>query len=107
MARAFEDAAIEVLVAKTRKAITESDMNIKSLIVGGGVSANTHLARELEKMTKEFHEQSLTLLMPSRKLSTDNALMIGLAAYINIKTNPEILENKAPIIARGNAKLGE
>jgi len=105
MARAFEDAAIEVLVAKTRKAITESDVDIKSLIVGGGVSANAHLARELEEMAKEFHEQGLTLLMPSRKLSTDNALMIGLAGYIKVKTEPEVLQNQEPIIAKGNLSL--
>ena len=104
MARAFEDAAIGVLIAKTRKAVEENP-EVKSLIVGGGVSANTHLARELEKMTKEFHEQGLTLLMPSRKLSTDNALMIGLAGFIKVKTEPEVLQNQEPIIARGNLSL--
>lgn len=107
MARAFEDAAIEVLVEKTRKAITERP-EIKTLIVGGGVSANIHLKRELEKMVSQFPE--VTLRLPSRLLSTDNALMIGLAAYIKVKKNPEILNPPAggqtPIKAEGNAKLG-
>lgn len=103
MARAFEDAAVEVLVEKTRKALEERP-RIKTLIVGGGVSANTHLKRELEKMVKDFPE--INLRLPSRLLSTDNALMVGLAAYIDVKTNPEILKNNTPIQACGNVKLG-
>ena len=107
MARAFEDASVEVLVEKTRKAITESEDEIKTLIVGGGVSANNHLKRELEKLCAEL--PGVTLKMPSRALSTDNALMIGLAAYIKVKKNPEILDppagGQAPIKAEGNLSL--
>ena len=101
MARAFEDAAVEVLVEKTRKAILEKD-NIKTLIVAGGVSANKHLREETKKMAQSIN---LEAKLPSLELSGDNALMIGLAAYIKVKKNTEIIGNQAPIKAEGNLTL--
>ena len=103
MARAFEDAAIEVLVEKTRRALLKLDREVKTLIVAGGVSANLHLSRELNKLTNEFPNTNLCL--PTKSLTTDNAIMIGIAAFIKISRKPEILKDKIPIIARGNLSL--
>lgn len=100
IARAFEDAAVEVLVEKTRKALLKLGNKIKTLIVGGGVSANLHLSRELNKHIKEFPD--ITLRMPTGLMSTDNAIMIGIAAFIKIRQNPEILKEKTLIKAIGN-----
>jgi N6-L-threonylcarbamoyladenine synthase len=100
VARAFEDAAIEVLVEKTRKALESLGDKVKTLIVGGGVAANARLALELEKLEASFPD--LTLLMPERTLTTDNALMIGIAAFENIMLNPEILKTGGELKARGN-----
>ncbi|MEA3399475.1 MAG: tRNA (adenosine(37)-N6)-threonylcarbamoyltransferase complex transferase subunit TsaD [Patescibacteria group bacterium] len=89
MAKEFEDAVVEVLVHKTKKAIKK--YNAKTLIVGGGVSANQKLQKELKKLNIEVH-------LPPKGLSTDNALMIALAGYFNQK-------NSHPLKADGNWKL--
>jgi N6-L-threonylcarbamoyladenine synthase len=84
IAREFEDAAIEVLVSKTKKALANT--SAKTLIVGGGVIANTYLRHELTHMLTEFPD--VRLLLPTRELSTDNAVMIGIAGYISYIKNP-------------------
>lgn len=105
VARAFEDAAIEVLIAKTRKAL-DTLLEIKTLIVAGGVSANTFLSSELKKLTEEFPQ--IELLIPDKLLTTDNAVMIGIAGYIQAKLHPEKLSPAArgeasnKIVAKGN-----
>ena len=99
IAREFEDSVTEVLVTKTRKALEK--YAAKTLIIGGGVIANTHLRTEFEKVIKDFPETSL--LIPKHSLTTDNATMIALAGYIRI------LKNKIPNVdnlkAEGNLKL--
>ena len=103
MARAFEDAAIEVLVEKTRRALLELGGEAKTLIVAGGVSANLHLSRELKKLVGELHD--ITLSMPQRLLTTDNAIMIGIAAFIKLSREPEVLRNQIAIRADGNLSI--
>ena len=49
------------------------------LLASGGVMANLELRKRLRKMAKELN---LPILMPAQKnLNTDNAAMIGVAAY--------------------------
>ena len=114
MARAFEDAAVDVLVDKTRKALIDLGNNdqpslklrlgaVKTLIVAGGVSANIHLIREFEKLVSELPE--IDFRIPTRLLSSDNAIMIGITAFINISQKPEILEKGSLISASGNLSL--
>jgi N6-L-threonylcarbamoyladenine synthase len=99
VARAFEDAVMDVLLAKTRQALGAYDA--KSLIVAGGVSASPRV-RELFQnlMATEFPE--VALLFPAKGLATDNAVMIGVAAYVKTLSRPESLSPHAPIEARGN-----
>src|SRR3989344_230152 len=74
----FENAVTDVIVAKVTTTLEES--GAKTLVVGGGVSANAHLRSSLNNMMhKEF--PSVTLLIPPLHLTTDNAVMIALAAY--------------------------
>ena len=103
VARAFEDAAVGVLIEKTRRALLELGVEIKTLIVAGGVSANLHLSRELEKLASEF--SNLSLYLPTKYLTTDNAVMIGIAAFIRVTKEPEILKNQIEIRARGNLSI--
>lgn len=104
MARAFEDAAVEVLVEKTRQALLHLGNDIETLIVAGGVSANLHLSRELEHMMIEF--PTTKLYLPVRTLTTDNAIMIGIAGFISIILDPKILRNQnRSIRAEGNLLL--
>jgi N6-L-threonylcarbamoyladenine synthase len=82
MAAEIQQAIIDVLMRKTFKAAEE--YNVKSIILGGGVSANDALRKQLQIKTKELH---IELLAPPKSLSTDNGLMIALAGYFNFKAN--------------------
>jgi N6-L-threonylcarbamoyladenine synthase len=82
IARAFEDAAIGILIEKTRLALESYEA--KTLIVGGGVSANSYLKQGLEQLLKSF--PAVSLRFPDHSLTTDNAVMIGIAAYIDTLT---------------------
>ena len=103
MAMAFEDAAIGVLVEKTNRALIELGDRVRTFIVAGGVSANLHLLRELQKLVNKF--TNLNFRIPTKLLTTDNAIMIGIAAFIKINKKSEVLNNKAPIQASGNLSL--
>jgi N6-L-threonylcarbamoyladenine synthase len=82
LAREFEEAAIDVLVTKTLRAAEK--YKVKTIIVGGGVAANTHLRHELARRMKE-HDlvwiNQASLHFPTKELSTDNGLMIAIAGY--------------------------
>src|SRR3989338_8353201 len=52
IAREFEDAAADVLVAKTMRAIEE--YGAQTVLVGGGVSANTHIREQLASSIKDY-----------------------------------------------------
>ncbi len=101
--RAFEDAAVEVLIEKTRRAIDK--FAPQTLIVAGGVSLNTHLQRELSKLSNEF--PNLILRVPPPALTGDNAVMIGMAGFMKIKTDSieDKTFNQNKIIAQGNLSL--
>jgi N6-L-threonylcarbamoyladenine synthase len=101
LARAFEDAAIGILIRKTRQAI--ESYPTKTLVVGGGVSANIYLRESLRALISEYPE--VKLLLPERSMSTDNAVMIGITSYINYLKNPNILETVEPIRASGHLRL--
>lgn len=72
-AREFEDAVTEVIISKTKSAIEDNE--VRTLIVGGGVVANTHIRKSFENLTKE---KNIPLLLPTVGLTGDNALMIAL-----------------------------
>jgi N6-L-threonylcarbamoyladenine synthase len=80
IALAFENAVAQVLVHKTIKAVEEFD--VRTVVVGGGVSANTFIRSELAaKLGKR--DASATLLVPAPEFATDNALMIAIAGYFH------------------------
>lgn len=86
LAREFEDAVTDVIVAKTKRAIDE--FGAQTLIVGGGVVANVHIREALEHLAQKENGR-VRLLLPTRELSTDNAVMIGMAGYIRYTKTPE------------------
>lgn len=81
LAAEFENAVTEVLVSKTKKAIEET--GAQTLIIGGGVVANTYIRAEFEKLIKE-HFPNVSLRVPSVDLSTDNSVMIAMAGYLQL-----------------------
>jgi N6-L-threonylcarbamoyladenine synthase len=78
----FEDAVTDVLVKKTRDAIEST--GARTVVVGGGVSANVEIRRRFKE---EIASDSVTVAIPERKLTTDNAIMIGLAGFYRITLN--------------------
>lgn len=101
IAKEFENAVIETLVYKTIKAIKE--YKIKTLIVGGGVSANKYLQ---EVMTSDIKKNKIKTktYFPSKNLTGDNALMIAIVGYFQYK-NRKIVKNIKSIKAKGNLSL--
>jgi len=72
----FQRAVVDDLVSKTLAAAL--DHGAATLLVTGGVAANTELRGTFEARAAE---EAIPVLFPSRKLSTDNAAMIAAAAY--------------------------
>lgn len=101
LAKEFEDAVTEVLVAKTRKALEY--YGAKTLIVGGGVIANIHIRSSLEQLKKVDRE--LVLLFPTFDLATDNAAMIAMAAYFNHLTDKKPVNGHKKLKALGNLSI--
>jgi len=76
----FQQAVIDVLIAKTIKAARE--YKVKTIMLAGGVSANKELRQQMSKIinNKLPHAQ---YLMPNVQYTTDNAAMIAAAGYFN------------------------
>ena len=76
MCTSFQNRVITILSKKTMKAIEE--YHVKNLILAGGVSANSSLR---EHLTNLCTTKNISISMPRLKYCTDNAAMIGAAAY--------------------------
>lgn len=76
VAAAFQEAVLEVIVTKTVRAAV--DMKMDRIVMAGGVAANSRLR---EMMEEACGSRGIRLLYPSPVLCTDNAAMIGCAAY--------------------------
>ncbi|MDE6181591.1 MAG: tRNA (adenosine(37)-N6)-threonylcarbamoyltransferase complex transferase subunit TsaD [Eubacteriales bacterium] len=99
LAASFQQAVADVLVCKSIKACKEN--KIKKLALAGGVSANSFLR---ETMQKACEQEKIELFVPNISLCTDNAAMIGSAAYFEyIKGNFASLN----LNAYPSLKLGE
>ncbi len=83
LSRDFEDAAIESLYIKTVKAIEHFGIN--TLIIGGGVSANSFLRQTFTEKLLATHPH-IEVYLPHRHLSTDNSVMIALAGHAQLAT---------------------
>ncbi len=72
----FQEAVIEVLVKKTFLAAEQH--NIKTIVLGGGVSANQQLR---QTFASEAAQRGCAVHVPQPKYCTDNGAMIALAGY--------------------------
>ena len=82
MCASFQSRVVEVLTKKTLRAIQKYD--VKNLVVAGGVSANNGLRNAFAIMCRD---NKINLSIPKTKYCTDNATMIGAAAYYAYKNN--------------------
>ena len=98
LAHEFENAVTEVLWKKTVRALEET--GAQTLVIGGGVSANTHI-RRVFKHSVDIGYPQITLRIPSEALTTDNAIMIALAGYYRARRE----DAAGDIKASGNRSL--
>jgi N6-L-threonylcarbamoyladenine synthase len=98
VSREFEDAVIETLLSKTKKAIDE--YLPKTLIIGGGVIANKALRENFLKLSETYSD--LKIFIPEKSLTTDNATMIAAAGYIEYLKNGN---NERELEAEGNLDI--
>lgn len=96
IAAAFQSAAIDVLVTKTIRAVRE--FNAKSVLLCGGVAANTALREALQRAAAM---EGAVFIAPAMEYNTDNAAMIAAAAYMSILRKRKQL----PMKANGNLGL--
>ena len=91
VAACFQEAVVDVLVSKSRKA---ADLiGAKGLVLGGGVAANSLLRTRFMEMCESDGRRGL---VPSRAMCTDNAAMIGSAAWYRWRSDgPTTLDSGA------------
>lgn len=80
VAWAFEDAVVDTLLIKCRRALKQTGM--KQLVMAGGVSANLALRRRLQAYADD---KGIKVFYPRAEFCTDNGAMIALAGYEQLK----------------------
>lgn len=76
LAAGFQEAVVDVLVAKAIRAVEQT--GARSAALGGGVAANSRLR---ERFAQACTEAGIEHLVPARAYCTDNAAMIAAAAH--------------------------
>ena len=84
IARAFQDAIVEVLVAKSRLALERTGLD--QLVVAGGVGANRQLRSALEDAAERA---GFSVFYPEPALCTDNGAMIAFAGCLRLAASPQ------------------
>ncbi len=79
VAASFQKTVVDTLTEKTIQASESFD--VKTIMLAGGVSANSSLRKQFTQMASQ---ENKTLLLPDPAYCTDNAAMIGSAAYYKL-----------------------
>jgi N6-L-threonylcarbamoyladenine synthase len=96
----FEQAVVDVLLHKTKKAIEK--YKIKTLILGGGVVAN----KKIRENFQDLESEKLNILIPDIEYTGDNATMVAIAGYFRYLDKKFLTPKKAlKIKANGNMNL--
>jgi N6-L-threonylcarbamoyladenine synthase len=96
LVREFQNAVVRDLVERTMRAA--GDLAVESVLVSGGVAANSQLRATFEQRAKSA---GIEVFFPSRALSTDNAAMIAAAAYSRFRNGifADVTLNADPSLA--------
>jgi N6-L-threonylcarbamoyladenine synthase len=103
IARDFEESVTTVLLRKTLRAVELH--GAQTVIIGGGVSANTYIRESFATTFREKYPM-VTVYVPPRNLSTDNSIMIALAGHAK-KDMAEAPSHLTLLHANGNLALDE
>jgi len=82
VAASFQEAVVDVLVTKARRAARE--VGAKGLCLGGGVAANSALR---QRFAEACAEDGIRSFVPSRSMCTDNAAMIAAAGWWRLQAD--------------------
>lgn len=85
LARAFVDAIVDVLAAKSMAALKQTGH--KRLVVAGGVGANRQLRERLDQLGKQ---RKIEVYYPDLAFCTDNGAMIAFAGAMRFQAAPEL-----------------
>ncbi len=84
VARAFEDAVVDTLAIKCRRAVEQA--NSKALVMSGGVSANRTLRARVDSLMTELGGRAY---YPRAELCTDNGAMIAFAGWQRLNSGQQ------------------
>jgi len=82
IAASFQAAVVDVLVKKTKRAAKK--IGAKTILLGGGVAANSSLRTALQEMCN-LHTPPIKLLVAPKQYCTDNAVMVASLGYYKFK----------------------
>lgn len=82
LASSFQNVVVNIIAKKTMRAVKE--YNVKQLLISGGVAANSGIRNKFKDLC---NQEGIELLIPPIKYCTDNAAMIGSAAYYAYKND--------------------
>lgn len=99
VAASFQQAVVDVLVGHSMQALEQ--YGFKKFAIAGGVASNTHLRTAMEEACEK---RGIEFFRPSPILCTDNAAMIGAAAYYEYIAG---VRSDYDLNAIPNLKLGE
>lgn len=99
----FEESVVELLSSKLNFAY-KLKPETKTLIVAGGVIANTYIRETIDAWCRE---KNVFCFKPEFDLATDNAVMIGLAGIQGLLQNNPYVEDLQTLVARGGWKIDD
>jgi len=93
IARAFEDAVVDTLLIKCRRALKQTGLS--RLVMAGGVSANRRLRQQFADLSQKTN---IDVYYPRAEFCTDNGAMIAYAGYLRLKNqaNPSLAFHVQP-----------
>ena len=102
LARGFVDAIVDVLVAKSMAALKQTGM--KTLVVAGGVGANTQLREGLNEAARR---RGYRVHYPDLAFCTDNGAMIAFAGAMRLKYWPDEADSEYAYTVRPRWDLAD
>lgn len=84
IARAFEDAVVDTLAIKCKRALEHTGHH--TLVIAGGVGANSRLRQRLTELTNKLDKR---VFYPRQEFCTDNGAMIAMAGCIRLQSSEQ------------------